>query len=128
MVWITEWRKNDVEGHGGYFRHLRHKEWTKVSVFDEAQMTYWNGELWLSLFKDLADYKTLQAILFASYGNPTSRVGENSRIPILLQDEQQVTLKAIRHNDHLPAIGHLFTRDELGELISALRGAGILLR
>ena len=80
--------------------------------------TYQDEELSVDLLKNLPDHQTL---LSASYGSPTSRVlGKNSNIPILLQEEQRVTLSAIHHNNHLPAIGLLFTEDDLcdHELIS----------
>ena len=81
--------------------------------------TYQDEELSVDLLKNLPDHQNLRAILFASYGSPTSRVlGDNSTTPIHLQTGQRVTLKPIHHNDHLPAIGLLFTGDELVELIS----------
>ena len=40
--------------------------------------------------------------------------------PIIIPDQQRVTLRAIRHDDNLPAAGLLFTRMEFNDLVSVM--------
>ena len=44
-----------------------------VFVFDEAQMSYEDGDLWNNFFKSIHSYHNCHAIIFASYGNASSR-------------------------------------------------------
>ena len=94
-----------------------------VFIFDEAQLTYWDGELWRDFFKNLNGSADTQAVAFTSYGSASMRfyvVGT----PIYLNDMQRVTLKAIPHNDNLPSVGLRFTKDEMDELVSVLYPEG----
>jgi len=94
-----------------------------VFIFDEAQLTYWDGSLWRDFFKNLHGSKDTQAIVFTSYGSASTRfyvVGT----PIDLNDMQRVTLKAIPHKDNLPSVGLCFTKDEMDELVSVLYTEG----
>ncbi len=79
VIWVSEWPIDKVEQSGGYYAFLEHvKGWDKgantVFIFDEAQMTYWDEQLWRDFFRMLGDYNNLWAIAFASYGDPTSRI------------------------------------------------------
>ena len=88
-------------------------------IFDEAQSTYWDVELWRDFFKNLNGSKDTQAIIFTSYGSASTRFFLKG-IPIDLNDMQRVTLNAIPYDDDLPPVGLRLTKDEMDELISVL--------
>ncbi len=92
-------------------------------IFDEGQLTYWDVNLWRDFFKNLYRSEDTQAIVFTSYGSPSTRfyVVET---PIDLNDMQRVTLKPIPHKDNLPSVGLHFTKDEMDELVSVLYAGG----
>jgi hypothetical protein len=107
--------------YGGSLSYLGHKGWKgwtdgeeTVFIFDEAQTTYEDKELW---FKNLGDHKTLRKLRKSDVPCP------RRKFISLVRKEQRVTLKVImipviHHNDHLPAIRLRFTGEELRELIS----------
>lgn len=77
-------------------------------------------DLWNDFFKDIKhDTPDRWTIVFASYGSPTSRF-KIKGTPIRLNDMQRVTLRAIDHCDDLPAVGLLFSREEMDDLASVL--------
>jgi len=124
VIWVSEWPIDEVEESGGYYAYLQLvKGWERgtntVFIFDEAQITYWDQQLWRDFFRVLGDYNNLRAIAFASYGDPTSRffIGES---PILITKRQRVTLTAIPHDDDLPPVGLLLSEDEMAEFTSIL--------
>ena len=43
-----------------------------VLIFDEAQASYNDGDLWNNLFKSIDNYPHCRAIVFTSYGSPTT--------------------------------------------------------
>jgi hypothetical protein len=94
-----------------------------VFIFDEAQLTYWDVDLWRDFFKNLQGSGDTQAIIFTSYGSPSTRFYV-AGTPIYLSDMQRVTLKAIPHKDNLPAVGLCFTKDEMDEMVSVLYDGG----
>jgi len=124
VIWVSEWPVNEVEESGGYCAYLENvKGWEQgantVFIFDEAELTYWDEQLWRDFFRMLRDYNNLQAIAFASYGNPSSRIiiGET---PIYLTGRQSVTLTAIPHSDGLPPVGLPLSEEEMAEFTSVL--------
>jgi len=121
---VVEGTIGKAGGHRNYFKEQGWVEGDKtVFIFDEAQLTYWDGSLWRDFFKNLHGSKDTQAIVFTSYGSASTRfyvVGT----PIDLNDMQRVTLKAIPHKDNLPSVGLCFTKDEMDELVSVLYTEG----
>jgi hypothetical protein len=108
----------------GLFAYLETKGFRKTEksylIFDEAQMSYQDAELWDRFFKNLETYDQF-AIAFAGYGSPTSRpIIEGTPIgtPIYVSDAQRVALRAIDFKDGLGAAGPLFSREEFNELVS----------
>lgn len=89
-------------------------------IFDEAQLSYWDLDLWTGFFKEIrGDTPDRWAIAFASYGSASSRFKIQGS-PIWLNDLQRVTLRAIDHDDGLPAVGLLFSQEEMDDLVSVL--------
>ena len=88
-----------------------------VFIFDEAQLTYVDGDLWSRFFKSMRDHKNRRAIIFTSFGSPSSRI-TIAGFPIHLSDHQRVTLRAVQHDDNLPPVGLFFTRTEFNDLVS----------
>jgi hypothetical protein len=82
-------------------------------IFDEAQATYEDNELWYSFFKE-AHRKAQFAIAFASYGSPNLTT-PNQSIPFIVREEARVTLCPIDHGDGLGTAGLLFTQQEFDD-------------
>ena len=91
-----------------------------VFIFDEAQSTYTDTNLWNDLFKCINNYPQFRVILFSRYGSPTTRYDIVQGTPIIIPDQQRVSLRHIEHGDNLPAVGLFFTRTEFDKLISTL--------
>jgi energy-coupling factor transporter ATP-binding protein EcfA2 len=122
VIWIGGWKLDDVAKCGGWYSYLKkRKGWIPgedtVFIFDEAQVTYKDGELWNELFKGIHDYPDRRAIAFASYGSPSSFI-DIEGTPIFVAPTARVSLLPTAHNDNLPAAGLLFTRAEFDELVS----------
>jgi hypothetical protein len=114
VIWVDGWRGRETRSWSSY---LRSKGWRArdetVLIFDEAQETYWDTELWNVFFKSIHDY-CATAIVFASYGSPTSTGVKNTNMYIT----QRVTLSPIDDDDGLPPIVILLTRLEFEDLIA----------
>jgi hypothetical protein len=112
-----------VSESGGHRDYLRENGWEEgvktVFIFDEAQLSYWDERLWRDFFRDIDHYVDIQAIAFARYGSPTSRIHVGGA-PFQLRGAQRVTLGAIDHKDDIPPVGLLFTREEVNDLVSVL--------
>jgi hypothetical protein len=107
---------------GGYRSYLeRRMSWVQgaptVFIFDDAQVSYVDTELWGDFFKSMSDYPERRAIAFTSYGSPTTRSGLPST-PVEFNDTQRVTLRAVDHNDGIQPVGLLFSRPEFDDLVS----------
>lgn len=123
VIWVGRWPVERVEKAHGYRRYLREEMgWVEgnntVFIFDEGQSTYWDKDLWNEFFKNLRLYSDRKAVVFSSYGSPSSLMLIEEGTPIYWNDEQRVSLKAVAHDDLLPPVGLLFTWDELDELVS----------
>jgi hypothetical protein len=124
VIWIQGWSRNEVKSKGRWERYFETEMgWVKhektVFVFDEAQMSYEDGDLWNNFFKSIHSYRNCRAIAFASYGSASSRF-IIAGTPIVIEDTQRVTLRAIQHKDDLPPVGLFFTRMEFHDLVSNL--------
>jgi hypothetical protein len=125
VIWIDEWLVNEVKLEGGFVAYLEEvKGWKirakTVFIFDNAQVTYWDEQLWRDFFRVLGnDYSHLRAIAFASYGTPACRFFLGSS-QIDLMEKQRVTLKSIPHEDHIPPVGLLLSAEEMADFASVL--------
>ena len=122
VIWIGGWKLDDVAECGGWYSFLKmRKGWipgeNTVFIFDEAQESYEDGELWNKLFKGIHDYPDHRAIAFASYGSPSLFI-DIEGTSILVPPTARISLLPTTHGDHLPAAGLLFTRAEFNELVS----------
>ena len=122
VIWISGWNRDDVAECGGWYAYLqKQKGWipkeSTVFIFDEAQESYKDGELWNDLFKCIHDYPDHRAIAFASYGSPSSFINIEGT-SILVLPTARISLLPTTHGDHLPAVGLLFTHAEFDELVS----------
>jgi hypothetical protein len=90
-----------------------------VFIFDDAQLTYWDEQLWRDFFRMLRDYSDLRAIAFANYGSPACRIVlGGTRIDLITM--QRVTLKSIPHKDYIPPVGLLLSAGEMADFASVL--------
>lgn len=123
VYFIPVWYTKDAIAHNDWERDLERLGWVKenksVIIFDEAQVSYGDADLWNNFFKSIHEYPFCRVIIFASYGSPTIQIKIRGT-PIIIPDKQKVTLRAIRHNDNLPAAGLLFTRTEFNDLVSVM--------
>jgi hypothetical protein len=122
VIMIDAWLPDMVMAIGGWEYFLETtKRWVKseetVFIFDEAQLSYEDTGLWNSFFKSMHIYDNRYAIIFASYGSPTSRINIKGT-PIIIPDPQRVTLRPVDHGDDLPAVGLFFNRREFDDLVS----------
>jgi len=122
VIWIFGWKRDNVAECGGWYYYLnKRKGWIPgkdtVFIFDEAQVTYKDVELWNELFKGIHDYPDRRAIAFASYGSPSSLI-DIQGTPIFIAPAARVSLLPTAHEDNLPAAGLLFTLAEFDELVS----------
>ncbi|KIL60852.1 hypothetical protein M378DRAFT_905153 [Amanita muscaria Koide BX008] len=117
IVWVYGWPKES----GDYHKRLKKLGWKEnkktVFIFDEGQMSYVDARLWGEFFKSMHDHQERRAIVFASYGSPTSRLIFQGHPPIIVPDPQRVTLCHVPHEDGLPSAGLLFTRSEFNDLV-----------
>ena len=78
VIWLDGWPLQKVEDIGGYSAYLKGKGWVQgektVFIFDEAQLSYRDMALWVSFFKSMHFNRDRRAIVFASYGSPSSRI------------------------------------------------------
>lgn len=130
IIWVQGWQRTEITAKGGWQYYFEtEKGWVKgnntVFVFDEAQLSYCDGDLWNNFFKAIdqdvdpsdPNDENIRAIIFASYGSPTTRFTIEGT-PIVLDDAQRVTLRSIQHDDDLPPIGLFFSQAEFGDLVS----------
>ena len=122
VIWISGWNPDDVAECLGWYPYLKkQKGWipkeNTVFIFDEAQESYMDGELWNDLFKCIHDYPERRAIAFTSYGSPSSIV-KMQGISIFVASRARVSLLPTADEDNLPAAGLLFSHAEFDELVS----------
>lgn len=117
VIMVCGWPQEKVDRFGGWEQFLRKKGYWEpgkntIFIFDEAQESYGDTELWGQIFKDFRGFSVLFIIAFASYGSPTS---ENSpsysspassihvhhppvrHTPVFVSDWQRVMLRPIDH-------------------------------
>jgi hypothetical protein len=122
VIWVSGWPVEEVKKFGGAYGYLsRRKRWVlekkTVFIFNDAQMSYNDRQLWNDFFKTMHGYDKRRAIAFTSYGSPTSRVCKQGT-PLEWSDGQTMILRPLHHGDGLPPVGLLFSREEFDDLIS----------
>jgi hypothetical protein len=122
VIFVNGWPLEEVKDLGGHWSYLQTRHgWVPgqqtVFIFDNAEMSYKDWDLWTGLFKSIHEYDDRRAIVFTSYGTPTSRIVIEGT-PIYLNDSQRVTLRPVPHQDGLPPVGLLFSRLEFDDLVS----------
>ena len=122
MIWMQGWPHEEIKASGRWRHYFKvEKAWVEnrqtVFVFDGAQLSYVDSDLWSNFFKSIHLYSHCRAILFTSYGSPTTRFLIQGT-PILIPDERRVTLQHIQHEDGLPPAGLFFSRVEFDNLVS----------
>ena len=113
-MFINMWPVENVQSPYGYNFNLKSIGWSvdrdTVFIFDNAESTYVDSDLWTGLFKNLHDYPRPRAIMFSSYGSPSRFItGRGSRFCV--KSLQMVTLRAVtvQHQDDFPATRLLFS-------------------
>ena len=124
VIWIQGWPHDDIKARGRWRNYFElEKGWVEdqqtVFVFDGAQLSYVDGDLWNNFFKSIHLYSNCRAITFTSYGSPTTPIMIQGT-PIIISDERRVTLRAIQHDDGLPSAGLFFSRMEFDNLVSTM--------
>jgi hypothetical protein len=136
IIPVVGWPLKEVRENGGWLSYLQYeKGWVQgektVFIFDDAQLSYEDIDLWGEFFVNIEAYDDLFAIAFASYGSPTSNLSSPTSslssptsspsiqvTPFFVCDSQRVTLRPIDHGDGLDPVGLLFSRMEFDELVS----------
>lgn len=123
VINISTWPTREIVAGGEWKRQLKRLGWVEqnktVFIFDEAQVSYGDSDLWNNFFKSIHEYPRCRAIIFASYGSPTAPITIRGT-SILIHDVRRVTLRAIQHDDNLPVAGVLFTRKEFNDLVAVM--------
>jgi hypothetical protein len=140
---LTDWNESKVDGKGGWGAYLKHKtgvhgnQWLTYPaylVIDEAQVSYWDAELWTDFFKRIVPLVSPYILLFTSYGSPgRGFVGfsekRHMQTPLIFAPEQQISLRAdenIRYYDPwradllLTPVGLLLDQDEALEVVTLI--------
>lgn len=121
VISIPAWPSREYVASGAWKGPLKHLGWVEqkatVFIFDEGQVSYGDTDLWNNFFKSIHEYPLCRAIIFVSYGSPTTEISIRGA-PIVIADQQKVTLCATQYEDDLPAAGLLFTRMEFNDLVS----------
>lgn len=125
VITISTWSYNAADMRSDHWkRYLKDQGWVErnkmVFIFDEAQVTYNDGNLWNDFFKSINQYPCCCVIVFTSYGNPSTRISTKQGISMIIPNQQRVTLCPIQHMDNLPAVGLFFTQMEFDNLVSLL--------
>jgi hypothetical protein len=121
VIWVNGWPMEEIRDTGGWRRHLERKGWIErektVFIFDEAQLSYADWDFWNGFLKSMSDFDDRRAIIFVSFGSPTSRI-KIKGTPIAITAPQRVTLRPISHDDGLPSVGLFFSQEEFDDLVS----------
>jgi len=93
-------------------------------LFDNAQDTYWDTDLWENFFKDRVQLKVgPTAVLFCSYGSPSYRpIQYKHGTPLRLAPCARMSLKPTHcdHDYHKP-FSLLFSRPEFEQAITLVK-------
>ena len=99
----------------GYRQWLSNKGWEfrkgGVLILDEAQLSYWDEDLWDQGLKTIGSSTPYMVILFVSYGSASRNL--SAVTSFRLQEEQLVGLARGRS----PSVGLLLTEEEAEEIV-----------
>ena len=119
MIWVQGWPPERLGLR--WYEHLKTMGWIPlqqtVFIFDEAQLSKWDGDLWHNFFKSISSFPERRAIAFTTYGSPYSQI-TIAGTPIVIADAQRVSLRPIQCNDETASVGLLFTRTEFDDLVT----------
>src|SRR6201996_9316229 len=92
-----------------------------VILVDDAQQTYNHGGFWeyIKSIRTQNITEPRRVILFAGYGSAVSAYGTT---PPYIGPQCRITLKAIELADRFPAVGLLFTLDEVKDWVEKTYG------
>lgn len=132
---ISGWDRKSVCEEGGWGAYLAKRtgihghQWLGHRGYlflDEAQESYWDGELWASFFKTIDRTYNPYIVIFTSYGSPTEgSTGFESHLyiktPMVFGDGQQISLRPIQSiNTGLQPVGLLLDEGEANEVVEKL--------
>jgi len=122
VIWVQGWPPKPVHEGGPHWKdYLKTMGWDQseqtVFIFDEAQLSKWDGDLWNNFFKPISSFPQRRAIIFTSYGSPYSHI-TIAGTPIFIEDAQRVTLRPIQYDDGTASVGLLFTQTEFDDLVT----------
>lgn len=120
VIFLTTWPEDPKRQLDHYREEVEKKGWhihnpNCVLVIDEAQRSYSDRQLWVGQFKKIASETVPmkgRVVLFASYGSASTRLLDFPTTPLLVPKNRRVGLWPVNHNDGLPPVGLLISRDE----------------
>ena len=136
---LTGWDKEEVRA-AGWNAYLEKQTgvcgygWLTHQAYlllDEAQESYWDGELWAALFKSIQRaVRNPFVILFLSYGSPDRGYAgfdgeKHITTPMVFAPEQQISLRPEKDFDNNPQI---FIQSGKSAKLHTCRPAGLLLK
>ncbi|KAL2819013.1 hypothetical protein BDW59DRAFT_175000 [Aspergillus cavernicola] len=126
--------RDNVGSAGGWAGYLERETganghcWLVYPAFlfiDDAQQSYWDGELWAAFFKSIEPAVIPYVVLFTSYclpnsGSPHLFEEKYVKVPMNFASEQQISLKANKITfGHLwRPVGLLLQKDEARRLVT----------
>ena len=131
------WDRTEVTKSTGWEAYLQQKtgvrgnNWLTYKAYlllDEAQVSYWDSELWTNLFKKIRPIVDhLFIILFSSYGSTGSGFKgfeEHLNMPMTFSSGQQISL---RPEESIDADQPIYIRSVGGSKLHTCRAVGLLL-
>ena len=95
-------------------------------LFDNAQDTYWDTELWEDFFKDHQQRRNgYRIILFCSYGSASKRIFDYNHRTIVVRPKARVSLRRTTVDSDYEPVGLLLSREEFDDVVD--RSAVVLL-
>lgn len=116
VIFLTSWpRESDWREHSIYARkQVTERGWDRnslnsVLIIDDAQDTYSDWQLWMEVFKRVAEETFIRfrgrIILFASYGRPDRKFIDDRNATVWLPESRRVSLWPVTFDDELPPVG-----------------------
>jgi hypothetical protein len=116
---LADWLIERIEAHKGWRGYLKQViGWVEgkpsVFIFDEAQTSYWDGNLCNAFIKSIHNHDRHCVI---AYGSPIPSCLAGT--PMFVHAAQKITLRPIDHKDSLPAVGPFYSQAEFNDLVSS---------
>ncbi|RAH75635.1 uncharacterized protein BO66DRAFT_445672 [Aspergillus aculeatinus CBS 121060] len=125
---LSGWPERQVSAAGGWIRYFEKQlnvrgdeleAYPCFILFDEAQESYWDTDLWAQLFKSIEKTVSVHFVLFTCYGAGMTHGGGGQTLPtptpINFQLHQQVSLRpeeGIYHHPGRKQVGLLLSENE----------------